>query len=127
MKLLPSAILLASVCGGCVDPLVQQQANYAAQEEARANYLMRLKSRCSAYGYAPGTSEFSSCMMQVDANTQAANHADEQQRRAAILGVLMNQPAAVMPQATFTPLPTRQTINTNCETLQSGYVSCTSR
>ena len=123
-----ATLLLGSLfCAGCVDPMVQQQQNFAAQEEARANYLLALQDRCSTYGYTRGTTEYANCMMQVDANTQAANQAADQQRRAAILGVLMSRPAVSTPQATFTPIQPRPTINTDCWTMSNGFISCTSR
>lgn len=126
MRILHAAPLFAALCVGCAPPVNRAQS-YASAEEARANYTMAIKDRCATYGFTPGTTDFSNCMMQVDANAQAAQQANIQQQRAAILGILANQPAATMPQATFTPMQTRPTINTNCQTLPSGYVSCASR
>ena len=91
MKLLLIALCFAMLCSGCVDPMIQQQQNMAAEQQSRANYVAMLQNRCSTYGYSPGTTEFANCMMAADQANQAANQADFQQRRAIAAGILLRQ------------------------------------
>ena len=70
-------------------PTPQQIA--ATQQQAHANYIASLQSRCSAYGYQPGTQDFANCMMATDQAQQAAQQADFQQRRAIAAGILLRQ------------------------------------
>jgi len=85
------AAVLAAALSGCAEYEMQQQAAQAqARQQAQVNYVAGLRNRCAAYGYSPGTPEFSNCMMQVDQAQQAASQADLQQRRAIGAAILLN-------------------------------------
>ena len=91
MKPLLITLGFAVLCSGCVDPMIQQQQEMAAQQQTQANYVASLQNRCATYGYQPGTQEFANCMMATDQAQQAANQADFQQRRAIAAGILLRQ------------------------------------
>lgn len=124
---------LVSIVAGCAgSPLcsvgVCLPGQSAAEQQQR--YQQVASTNCLAFGFTPGTPEFSQCMQQSYSDSVAQ---DEMRRAAAAAQI--NQIKA--PGVTFTPmpttpatgvvLPTPSTTTTNCKPDGFGGVRCVSK
>lgn len=51
----------------------------ASDEEMRRQYVADVNAQCRAYGFKPGTPEFSNCLMQIDVDRQRSAEMQRQQ------------------------------------------------
>ena len=107
-------IIVVCFLTACITQPTPEQR--AAQAKA---YWAALGSQCAGMGLQYGTADYANCVQSLNAQ--------EQQRRMAIAGMMMqnmqnNKPAPIP----FTPMVVPQTINTNCVT-NGNTTNCTSR